>query len=53
MAYFRASADKKPKVANKFITSLGSTIQIEREDFSHVRGELQTNSAEMVAFIVS
>ena len=53
MKGFRSSYNKYTIVANKVITSLGSTLQMEKEALSKVHSKLRVDNAEMSASIVS
>lgn len=53
MADFQSSADQNTKAGNEIITSLGATLQTEKEALSHVRGELKADNSNMNASIVS
>lgn len=53
MADFHNSSDQNTEAANKVITSLGTTLETEKEAFSKVRSDLRIENANLNASIVS
>lgn len=53
MADFRTSLDQDIEAANKSITCLGTTLQLENDALSKICSELKDDNAEMSACVVS
>lgn len=53
MEEFQTSSDQNTTAANKVITSLATTLQLEKEALFKVRSDLKVDNAEMSASIVS